>query len=346
MLIQETIVPDSWYEAGGEGTITSYEGKKLIIYQTPEIHNEIAKLLEEMRKALGHQVSIEARFLVVSENYLEDVGLDVDAQIRLGSRWGVMEITQGSSEGVTPSETKVPGTLAGTISGLGITGLGYGSAMDDLMVSFMIRALQAHKDSRTLTAPKVTVLSGESATFSVQTDTVIALPPEVSSTIYPTAVGETPTTESIIPTFETIQSGTTLNITPIISPDKKHVLLNITTYLNDFLGMKTYNLETPMPDGTIAKYSQELPETEWSQVQTRVSVPDSATLLLGGQKLTAEIEMEAGVPVLSKIPFLGRIFTNRSKVKDQRILLILVKPTIILQEEADAKALAALESNF
>jgi general secretion pathway protein D len=73
-------------------------------------------------------------------------------------------------------------------------------------------------------------------------------------------------------------------------------------------------------------------------------VPDGGTLLLGGLKQTAGTETEIGVPVLSKIPIIGRLFTNRSKVADQKILLILVKPTIILQEEADAEAIAAMES--
>jgi type II secretory pathway component GspD/PulD (secretin) len=87
-----------------------------------------------------------------------------------------------------------------------------------------------------------------------------------------------------------------------------------------------------------------VPETETSQVMTRVSVPDTGTLLLGGQKITAEIEKEAGVPILSKVPLLGRLFSNRSRIRDHKILLILVKPTIILQEEREAEALAAMES--
>ena len=86
--------------------------------------------------------------------------------------------------------------------------------------------------------------------------------------------------------------------------------------------------------------------TEYSQVQTRVSVPDDSTLLLGGQRITADVEIEAGVPGLGKIPILGRLFRNRSTVKDQKILLILVRPTIILQEEADAKAIGAFEDNL
>jgi type II secretory pathway component GspD/PulD (secretin) len=81
-------------------------------------------------------------------------------------------------------------------------------------------------------------------------------------------------------------------------------------------------------------------------MMTRVSVPDCGTLLLGGQRITSEVETEAGVPILSKIPLIGRLFSNRSKVKDSKILLILVKPVIILQEEREAEAIAAMESEL
>jgi type II secretory pathway component GspD/PulD (secretin) len=148
--------------------------------------------------------------------------------------------------------------------------------------------------------------------------------------------------------YSEIPTGPTLNITPTITPDKKHVLLNIVAELWDFLGYDTTKVETPIP-GSIGQptslftYSVTLPQTERSRVKTRVSVPDSGTLLLGGLKRTAGIEKEVGVPILSKIPIIGRAFTNRSKVSDQRVLLILVKPTIILQEEADAEAIAGME---
>jgi type II secretory pathway component GspD/PulD (secretin) len=50
-----------------------------------------------------------------------------------------------------------------------------------------------------------------------------------------------------------------------------------------------------------------------------------------------------GVPILSKIPILGRLFSNRSTIEDEKILLILVKPTIILQEETEHEAIASME---
>jgi len=361
-LIEDTIEPDSWFEAGGDGSVTIYENKKLIILQTRDIHNEIETLLNEMRKSLGHQVAIEARFLVVTENFLEDIGLDVDFRFNNpGGKWGPIEFSQGSLGAVVPEVTKVPGSLAGidaalTIGGPGIAGtFSYGNILDDLMVSFLVRATQAHTDATTLTAPKVTVLSGESATFQIQRDISYALPPTIlgSGT---TGGGYSPYggnvgsgTSSVIQNIQRIPAGTTLTITPTIDPEKKYVLLNIITYLQDLLRLKTHQVEAVIPGQagtptTRETYTIQVPETESSSVQTRVSVPDGGTLLLGGQKISAEIEKETGVPVLSKIPLLGRLFSNRTLVKDHKILLILVKPTIILQEEREKEAIAAMES--
>ena len=83
----------------------------------------------------------------------------------------------------------------------------------------------------------------------------------------------------------------------------------------------------------------ETPETESAQLSTRVMVPDGGTLLLGGQTVTTEVEKQVGVPILSKIPIIGRAFTSESTVKDQQILLLLVKPRIILVDERDKEAL-------
>ena len=70
----------------------------------------------------------------------------------------------------------------------------------------------------------------------------------------------------------------------------------------------------------------------------------SVALLLGGTTISGEIEREAGVPVLSEIPFLKRAFTNRSYAKDEQVLLILVKPTIIIQREIEQQSFPLLTS--
>ncbi|MHC4457585.1 MAG: type II secretion system protein GspD [Planctomycetota bacterium] len=356
LLIQDTVEPDTWYDYGGEGSITVYQSKKLIVRQTRDVHNKIETLLKGLRKALGYQVAIEARFLVVSENFLEDVGLDVDIPfLNIGGKWGIWRFMQGSFGTTMPFSTGLPGSLGADpgASGAFVSSLtgsgGYGTILDDLQVSFLIRATQAHADSTALTAPKVNVLSGESATLQVQRTIWWASDIDIDTTSIG-GIGEAGVTWDV--DFETavIPTGTIMNITPTITPDKKYVLLNIVVQLQDFLGFRRQEVQIPVFGAAGAPPGQtlsiEFPQTELSMVQTRVSVPDRGTILLGGQKLTADVEREAGVPVLSKIPIIGRAFTNRSKVKDHKILLILVKPTIILQEEVEAEAIAALETGL
>jgi hypothetical protein len=48
-VIQETIEPDTWSDAGGQGTIKAYLGKKLAILQTPQIHQKIQEFLQTIK---------------------------------------------------------------------------------------------------------------------------------------------------------------------------------------------------------------------------------------------------------------------------------------------------------
>lgn len=351
MLIQETVVRDSWFAVGGEGTIIPYENKKISVRQSREVHNEIKGLLKDLRKSYGQQVAIEARFLLVGENFLEDIGLDIDFTYKPSGSWGLINFAQNSLSSASTSATGVPGSLGGTDDygtplhlASTISGGYFSSNLNDLQVRFLLRATQAHKDSKALTAPKVTVLSGESASLRVQKVLRYAREIDVDTM----EVGETGRATFTVTVEEgSITSGTILNVTPTITPDKKHVLLNIEATLDGFLGFRKQKIDLGLYGAPgMGELIREFPETEVSRVQTRVSVPDGGTLLLGGQKITEEVERETGVPILSKIPILGRMFSNRTKVRDHKILLILIKPTIILQEEVEAEALAAMESSF
>ncbi|MHC4205442.1 MAG: type II secretion system protein GspD [Planctomycetota bacterium] len=355
-LIQESIDPESWFDLSdtGEGTITPYptqSPKKLAVYNTHEVHREIQGLLTALRKSLGHQVSIEARFLVVTENFLEDIGVDVDFLYDLGGKWGQVSFDQDSAFMTEPTPTQVPLSIGGIGAAAANVVGGYGSILDDLQVSFLIRATQAHREATEMAAPIATVLSGESANFNINRTLILPLPPIQSSGVTQTGVvtGTTQTGGGLQPQYYPIQIGNALSITPIITKDKKNVLLNILTTQNNFLGLQTTEISSPIigaADGEVQTWEVTTPETEMSSLMTRVSVPDSGTLLMGGQKITAEVEKEAGVPILSKIPIVGRLFSNRSLVRDQKILLILVKPTIMLQEELEAEAIAAMEGEI
>jgi type II secretory pathway component GspD/PulD (secretin) len=346
--IQQTVEPDTWYEEGGEGRIDQFSESKLVIYQTPEVHAQIRDLLELLRADLGQQVAIEARFLLVDENFLEDIGLDVDfVNIPLFGNWTDMTVLQNSSAHTVPSPShNISSSLArgqAFAAPSAVTGVSYNAGLDDLQVEMVLRATQAHANSRQLSAPKAVVLNGESATMRVQTTRriktestfnteTLALSDNVSTQVWWWESGN-----------EDIDTGVQLSITPAITSDKKYVLLRITARLVDLLATTPETAIGFTPGGNLVQDVYQLPTTQVSSIQTRVTVPDRGTVLMGGLTLTAQRDIESGVPVLSKVPVVGRFFSNRSSVRDKQILLIMVKPTILLKEETEADAIAAME---
>ncbi|MCD4831579.1 MAG: hypothetical protein K8R02_07225 [Anaerohalosphaeraceae bacterium] len=340
-MIEDTIEPDSWFVNGGDGTI-SVHGNKLVILQTPQIHEKIYKLLmEDLRESLGQQVSIETRFLFVSENFLEEIGIDMDITIgKFGKLQGDLVLKQDSLGFTAPSSTLIPGSIGGSLANgaLNMASVGYGSPLDDLQLTFLLKATQAHKDAKMLTAPRVTVLSGESAYITVQKETAYVSDYDFENVSTNTTGNAAQNRTIADPQTDTVVGGVVLNVTPTISSDKRYVILQIST---NYTKAALSNFDVFSETGQAYKIG--LPVRDVTRVQTRVSIPDGGTLLIGGQKLGAEVNMEAGVPGMSKLPIIGRLFSTRSKVKDQDILLVLVKPTIILQDESEREYFAPLE---
>ena len=155
-----------------------------------------------------------------------------------------------------------------------------------------------------------------------------------------------------------------LDVQATVSSDRKYVTLTLRPQLATLIDLLPFTFQsaqatnnttqntgggttiitgggTNAASGTIQQ-----PILQITEVRTTVSVPDGGTLLLGGQTLAGEIEREAGVPVLSKIPFLKRLFTNRSMAKDEQVLLILVKPTIVIQREQEQKQFPLLSTHI
>ena len=64
---------------------------------------------------------------------------------------------------------------------------------------------------------------------------------------------------------------------------------------------------------------------------------DGGTVLLGGIKRLREGRTERGVPILSKVPWVSRLFKNVGIGREAQSLMMMVTPRIIIQEEEEAK---------
>jgi general secretion pathway protein D len=81
----------------------------------------------------------------------------------------------------------------------------------------------------------------------------------------------------------------------------------------------------------------QLPSFSFVSVVTTVSVPDGGTVLLGGIKRLSEGRNEFGVPLLSKIPYIDRLFRNIGIGRTTESLMMMVTPRIIIQEEEEER---------
>lgn len=234
---------------------------------------------------------------------------------------------QGSLSLVDPgnASTGVPGSFASSTltPALSISG----SFLDNLQVDFLIRATQANRRSSIVQAPRLVIFNGQRSYIRVgrARDYVATLDPRPAEQV-----------GTFRPIIGVADSGVEMNVRGTISADRRYVLLSIDLNQRDEPRLERF--ETQRASGNSPGAFVQLRDAAFAQLSTSVSVPDGGTVLLGGLKQVGEIELEAGVPVLNKIPVLKRAFTNQTTVKDTRTLLILVKTKIIIQKEAEDEA--------
>lgn len=326
-------------EWGVESNIQELNGN-LIIKTTSGNHRNIVGVLGDLREQRATQISVEARFLLVDNNFLEEFGIDLDVRYQSTGNFTPIAVEQDSYNlGQRGSTILTPDRFLGIGGAGGVpTALDFGlSFIDDLEVDLLVRATQANNRSLTLTAPRVTFFNGQRAYVLVATEVAFI-----------SDLDAVPDTNTFDITVSSVNSGVVLDVEGTVSADRRYVTMtmrpSLATLQQPIRTIEIFGASdggdgngTGSPGGAAGIFSGtvELPELEVTQVRSTVSVPDKGTLLLGGQRLVGEVEIEAGVPVLNKIPIINRLFSNNSTIKDERTLLILIKPTIILQSEQE-----------
>ena len=72
-----------------------------------------------------------------------------------------------------------------------------------------------------------------------------------------------------------------------------------------------------------------IPEINTRELLTTVTVPNNQTIVLGGLISTNDTESVSGIPLLSDIPGLGRLFSTKTKGIDRDELMIFIQPSIV-----------------
>jgi Flp pilus assembly secretin CpaC/tetratricopeptide (TPR) repeat protein len=389
-IITTNIDPLGWQENGGDvGFIQQFQGN-LIITNTPANHRAINGLLAKLREARAMQINVECRFLLVSTDFFEQVGFDLDVyfngnnnQVRAAraalpggavqpsdffdfTRGGLQRRVFGSTDpdvqGGANIATPLPSPMS--VVGAGQNSLGLaeslvsgnfaqgilsqapalgvaGQFLDDIQVDFLVKATQADRRTVQLTAPRLTFTNGQTSNIIVATQ--VAFVSDLTPVVGESSVGFDPTTN-------TVPEGVTLLIDGTISADRRYVTMNVrasVSKIDSIVNVPVSALAAGQVVGSASAQSFiQVPTTTLTQVSTTVTVPDQGTILLGGQRLISEQQVESGVPVLSKIPLLSRFFSNRVELKEEQTLLILIKPTILIQNEEEERWFPGLSESI
>ncbi len=349
----------------------------LIISAPQTTHEKISDLFETLRRLQDLQVTIEVKFITLNDNFFERMGIDFDVRLEDGNRdfplneqFKKHKTIIGISSGSTATNpfpftadmdvsfdnnnfaAAVP-QFGGFQDGIGGS-VGF-AILSQLEMFFFMNAAQGDARSNVLQAPRVTMFDGQ---FASITDTVQR--PFVTSLI--PVVGDFAVAQQ--PVIVVLNEGTILNVQSTISPDKRFVRLTLNPSFSQIEKVDTFTFEgtrttnsSSIKKGTnllnpeeaevseteddedtvIAGTTVQQPSFAQTSVTTTVSVPDGGTILLGGIKRMRESRIERGVPILSKIPYLNRLFKNSAIGRETSTLMLTVTPRIIIQEEEEQK---------
>ena len=420
-LIQSTVAAETWDTVGGQGAIRPFDTNlSLVVSQTQEVHDQIADLLEQLRRLQDLQVTIEVRFISLNDTFFERIGVDFDFNIQTNvstplnmtavptagnssqnpAAFGIAANPGGRSQTIGLDNSGNPGVAlspTGTQPGVPnanrsffsipfrqnsfgaasvpqLPGLpdptasaaNFGFAiLSDIEAYFLIQAAQGSTRSNIMQAPKVTLFNGQQAFVSDtrQRPFVTAVVP---------VVGDFSAAQQ--PVITVLNEGTAVNVQAVVSNDRRFVRLTLVPFFSQIGQVEEFQFEGSR--STRSKSSDEksggdvkipgvsglaglttgqaatgelelqsngttiqLPEFLFTTVTTTVSVPDGGTVLLGGIKRLREGRNEFGVPILSKIPYVNRLFKNVGLGRTTDSLMLMVTPRIIIQEEEEARLL-------
>ncbi|HVT29019.1 MAG TPA: hypothetical protein VHE81_13470 [Lacipirellulaceae bacterium] len=386
-LITSTVATDTWAEnGGGQAEIRPFPTNlSLVISQTQAVHEQIADLLQQLRRLQDLQVTIEVRFITLNDNFFERIGVDFD-----------MNIVDKHIVGATPVPggiNNIPGQPANNIQSATVGVLQSGPGMlptfttdldvpfrqgsfdaslppfatfdpntaatmgfailSDIEAYFLIQAAQSDSRTNVLEAPKVTLFNGQQAFVAdaSQRPFVIGVIP---------VVGEFASAQQ--PVIVVLNEGTMMSIQAVVSDDRRYVRMTIVPFFSQIGNVDTFTFAgsssstsssssatdktgndttSDKKDNSSSNNSTgvtvQLPTFSFVSVVTTVSVPDGGTVLLGGIKRLREGRNEVGVPLLSKVPYINRLFRNVGIGRQTESLMMMVTPRIIIQEEEEEK---------
>lgn len=358
-IIEEAIDVDSW---GDDGHGITYRQQDLIVRNNPDNIESVAQLLTDLRRSQGITVSIEARFITIRDDFLEDIGVDFRGiggspqipppgippvpaaldDIQFGN--STNPAGPGGSgndagfffQDIPPSgnvrydqrariENLFDQALGGQRGGVGLNASGGMSFQLAFVDNPEINAIirAVRKEER------ATLLTAPRLTVHNTQRAHVSLMNEVA---YIRDFDTTTATGVAVadPVVDVIRDGIVLDVRPTVSADRRYVTLELRPTLATLLRpIPTFT--TSLGVGT--PVAIQTPILTLQRIRTTVTVPDGGSFVIGGLRNMKETQVDSGIPVISDIPLIGALFTRKGKSVIREDIIIVVSARIIDLEE-------------
>lgn len=360
-VIEEAIAPDTW---GDNGADITYRQQDLIVLNSAENIDRVYNLLNDLRRSQGLTVSVEARFITIRDDFLEDIGLDFR---------GIGGSPQIPSPGIPPVPAALDDIQFGNNSnpaGPGGTGNDAGFFFQDMPPSGNVRIDQRARIENLFDQSiggqrgNVGLTNQGGMTFQL----AFVDNPEVNAilravrkreratlltapriTVHNTQRGhvsilneiayirdfDTNTATGVAvadPVVDVIRDGIVLDVRPTISADRRYITLELRPTLATLLRpIPTFT--TSLGVGT--PVAIQTPQLTLQRIRTTVTVPDGGSFVIGGLRQMTETQVDSGIPIISDLPLIGALFTRKGKSVVRQDVIIVVSARIIDLEEEE-----------
>jgi general secretion pathway protein D len=346
------------------GATLAFDGSQIIVTQTPRNLARIRTILVRYNDV--RQVEIEAKFMEVQQGALEELGVQWNVATRKGqpdgpradytTGRGVTRTLAGafnnaaSAQQISIAGAGVPeggldiGTTAPSIPGgvllaanaaplANLTGI-----IGEFDVNAMVRALSQKSGTELLSAPKLTVLSGNPATITVAQE--LRYPQSYGQIQSQVGTGSlsgggsagVSITSGTPQEFTTRNVGVELKVTPTVEEDDYSVSLDLNPKVTEFEGFVEYGgPSVAISGGTTVTVPPGFYQPIFAvrEVTTKVTLWDGATLVMGGLTREDVKKVNDKIPVLGSVPIIGRLFRSQGESTQKRNLLIFVTANLV-----------------
>ncbi len=349
---------------GTPGSTLAFDGSQLIATHTTRHLTRIRNILARYRDV--RQVEIEAKFMEVQQGALEELGVQwnlatkatqlngTDARYSTGggvnrtlaeafrnatSSQQISISGEGQPEGGLNLPAAAPSIPGGVLLGAGagplanITGI-----IGEFDVNAIVRALSQKSGTELLSAPKLTVLSGNPATITVAQE--LRYPQSYGQIQSQVGTGSisgggsagVSITSGTPQEFTTRNIGVELRVTPTVEEDNRSISLDLNPKVTEFEGFVEYGgPSVAISGGTTVTVPPGFYQPIFAvrEVSTRVTLWDGATLVMGGLTREDVKKVNDKIPVLGSVPIIGRLFRSKGESTQKRNLLIFVTANLV-----------------